>query len=612
MAGGYMGQFLLIDLTRGRAEPLAVETELREQFIGGKGFGAKLLFDLVPGRADPLGENNVLMFLPGPLTGTLAPAMRGCVVSKSPLTGTFVDSYFGGSFAQEIKYAGYDGLIFKGKAAEPVYVLIEDHRVSIRPAGHLWGKDTFATTHTIKAEAGETARVACIGPAGEKLVRFALINCEYNRHAGRGGCGAVMGAKNLKAIAIIGTRGVTVHDPLAFKEAVNRAREELQKSVAIEAFTVDGTPGSIPFADEEGLLPAFNYREGSFSGATALDAATQRRRLWLRQAACLSCPIACGKIGVIRRGGYTGTITDVVEYETAAMLGANLGIANTEAVAYLARRCDALGLDGMSAGGVIGFVMEAAGRGQLDASQFNEELPAFGDAKGAIRLLEEIAWRQTPLGNLLAEGVRRAAAALGPAAEAYAVHVKGLETPAWGPRGAPGMALAYLTGDRGGCHQRAFPILYEVGGESWQGQKVERLGLEGKAALVIWLQNYLAGLDTLVKCDFAQYGISGTTYAYLLSAATGCTYTEADLYLVGERIWNLTRLFNYREGFRRADDRLPRRFLEEPLPNGPAAGHHLRPADCEAMLDDYYALRGWDATGQPTAATLARLNLQAP
>lgn len=610
MVYGYAGKLLFIDLSTGSIETSELDSSLREMFLGGKGFGAKLLWDLVSPGTEPFSEGNVLMFFTGPLTGTMAPSMRGCVATKSPLTGAFADSYFGGFFAPEIKYAGYDGIIVRGKAAQPVYILVDGSKVEIRSAQHLWGLTTFETFWTLKREIGaeKDPKIACIGPAGEKLVRFALISCEYNRHAGRCGCGAVMGSKNLKAIAVIGKQGVSVKDAAGFKEGVNQALQELKNSPYIEAFYMDGTPGSIPFANDEGLLPVANYQKGTFEGAKNLDNEAQKKRIWLRNTACFACPIACSKIGVIRTGKYRGTVVDVVEYESAAMMGTNLGLDRLEDVAYLVYLCDALGLDSMSTGGVIGFFLETVERG-LITNKNNSW--GFGKSEAVEELIKQIAYRSTETGDLLAEGVRRAAEAINRGAEEWAVHVKGLESPAWGPRGAPGMGLAYMTGDRGGCHQRAFPVLYEVGGEKWRGRKFSRLSIDGKPQLVMELQNYLAGLDTLVKCDFGAYGISADTYARLVRAATGQELGPGDLEVIGERIWNLTRLFNYREGVKSQDDTLPVRFQKEPLPDGPAAGHCLRPSECEKMLQEYYRLRGWDEEGKPLPSILRRLGLTA-
>jgi len=606
--GGLSARILQVDLTSGNTSCEVLGEDLLNSYVGGKGLGARLLYDLVPPESDPLGPGNVLMFLAGPLTGTVAPSMRGCVVSKSPLTGTFCDSYHGGSFAQELRYAGYYGLLVRGKAPGPVCIVIEDGRVTVTDARGLWGMDTFETNSAVKAMLGDDSfRVACIGPAGENGVRFAMVSCEYNRHAGRGGLGAVMGSKLLKAVAIKGTQRVGASRPGAFMEAVRQAWREIAGSGNARAFRVDGTPGSVPYANAEGLLPFRNYREGTFPGVRGIDQEAQREAIWLRDTACAFCPIACGKVGVIRKGPGRGAVTDVVEYETAAMLGANLGISDIHHLAYAVRLCDGLGLDGMSTGGVIGFAMEAEEKGLLPGALARPGL-AFGDARGTLDLIQDIARRRTPLGDLLAQGVMRAAEEVG--LGDMAVHVKGLECPAWGPRGAPGMGLALMTADRGGCHQRAFPITYEVGGEEYRGKTLERLSLEGKAALVAGLQDYLAALDTLVKCDFAQYSVSEATYRAMLSSVTGQDWTGEDLLRLGERVWNVTRLFNVANGFGREQDSLPRRFSEEPLPGGPAQGHRITRQDQAAMLDEYYEVRGWDPQGRPLETTLDRLGIR--
>jgi aldehyde:ferredoxin oxidoreductase len=604
---GYMGRLLAVDLGTGEARTVALPDWLPAVFVGGKGFGAKLLYDLLPPGEDPFSPRNPLMFLTGPLTGTLAPAMRACVVTKSPLTDTFLDSYFGGHFGQEVKYAGYDGLIITGRAPEPVYLWIDDDTVELHPCPEMWGLDTFRTSAKIKEALGDSSvRVACIGPAGENRVRYALISCEHNRQAGRGGAGAVMGSKNLKAIAIRGHRVVRVRDLQRFREAVARAVSELRKSETVQALTEVGTPGSIPFANELGLLPCRNFTDGSFEGADAIGDQGQSRHLWLRNVACSACPVACGKLGRVRTGRYRGTPTDV-EYESAALLGSNLGIGDARALGYLCHLCDALGLDSMSAGGVVGFAMEAASRGLLQPDRPEPPLD-FGNVEAAAGLIEDIAHRRGALADLLAEGVRRAAAELKEAAP-LAMHIKGLECPAWGPRGAPGIALALMTADRGGCHQRALPLDYEFGGAEWRGRPVGQLALEGKAGLICHLQNHLAGLDTLVKCDFGNFGITPETYAALFNTATGGDWTGADIAAVGERIWNLVRVFNLREGLDPATDTLPRRFVTEPLPSGPSRGHRFAPEDLEFLRSDYYRERGWDSQGRPTPAKLRALGL---
>lgn len=605
----YMGKLLLVDLNLKTAEEFKLDRRLVELFVGGKGLGAKLLFDLLPPECEPLSPDNILMFLAGPLTGTLAPATRGCVVTKSPLTGTFTDSYFGGHFAPEIRYAGYEGIVISGRAENPCYLWVDNGRVEIKNAEHLWGLDTFTANKKIKEELKDrSVKVACIGPAGEKEVPFALINCEYNRHAGRGGTGAVMGSKQLKAIALRGKNIISVADEGAFQAAVDRAYRELKDEPTIKSFTLDGTAGSIDFANEAFLLPTRNYYDGVFDGADGLNAQAQRKSFWLRDTACMGCPIACGKVGRIREGRHRGLVSDVVEYEVAAMMGSNLEISDIRDVAYLAKKCDSLGLDGISAGGVIGFAIEAFEKGLIPVEDTGGRTLKFNDLSTADYLLGIIAARKEGLGDILSGGVKKASEAIGGNSCDFAVHVKGLESPAWGPRTVPGMGLALATADRGGCHQRAFPILYEVDG-IWEGKSVARLGLKGKGGIVAHLQNYLAALDTLVKCDFAQYGIKGETYCQLLSAATGKQWNMNNLLTLGERIWNLIRLFNIREGFGRSDDVLPARFMKEPLPSGPYKGSLISSQDLDILLDEYYEVRGWDNEGKPSDIKLQELEL---
>ncbi len=602
----YMGKLLYVDLTSETITDIPLDPQLADYYVGGKGFGAKILYDLLPANCEPLSPQNILMFLPGPLTGTLAPAMRGCVVTKSPLTGTFADSYFGGHFAQEIRFSGYDGFIITGAAPEPSYLWIDDGKVEICSAAEIWGLDTFSTVEKIRVKLGDVSvKTACIGPAGEKMVSFALINCEYNRHAGRAGTGAVMGSKNLKALVLRGSKAVTVADPANFGEAVDQAYLEVDEDETAAGFNTYGTPASIDFANAEQLLPTKNYYNGSFEGAAGLNAEAQSEHFWLRNVACAGCPIACGKVGMIKKGRRKGLITDVVEYETAAMIGSNLGISDVREVAYLVKKCDALGLDGMSAGGVAGFAIEAYQKGIITKDDTGGQELKFGDSASVEYLLDNITSREG-LGNLLARGVKFASEEMGKGTDAYAVHIKGLESPAWGPRSVPGMALALATADRGGCHQRAFPILYEVGGE-WNGEAVDRDTLKGKGEIVAHLQNYLAALDTLVKCDFAAYSIKDSTYCQMLEAATGNQWNVDKLMQLGERVWNQVKLFNLREGFSRTDDTLPRRFTEEPLPAGPQEGKKITLNDLDQLLDEYYQVRGWGNSGEPSPEKLKEL-----
>ena len=609
MPKAYMGQFLCIDLSSSTSWTIPLPSSLASSLIGGKGFGAKILADLLPQEGDPFGPKNPLMVMTGPLTGTSAPSMRGCVVTKSPLTGTFLDSYFGGTFSPEVKYAGYDGLIITGTASEPVYVWIDDHKVEIRSAAHLWGQDSLEANALIKQDLGdETVKILSIGQAGEQQVLFSLINCEYNRQAGRGGAGAVMGSKNLKAVVVRGSKTIEIHDPQAFRAAVAQANADLEQSEDVQGLKATGTAMAIDFANETGLLPTRNFQDGTYEKASNLGDTGQAKHLWLNSAACMGCPIRCSKMGAVRTGTYAGTITDIVEYESAALMGSNLDISDIRAVAHLVKLCDRFGMDSMSTGGVIGFAMEAGEKGLLESPE--GITLEFGNVQAAQYLIESIAFQNNELGRLLGRGVKRAAAALGGDASHFAQHVKGLESPAWGPRGAPGTGLAFMTADRGGCHQRGLPAPLEVTEGEWEGKPVKALALEGKADMLIQMQNYLAGTDTLVKCDFGGFGIQPQTYADMLNAATGQTFSADIFDQVGERIWTMTRMFNLREGLDPASDTLPRRFVQEPLPSGPYKGHHITAEDMATLKADYYRLRGWDDQGRPSQETCTKLGLE--
>ncbi len=608
MATSYMGKLLWIDLSAQRFRVTQTPEDLQITFVGGKGFGAKLLYDLTPAGLNTFSPQCPLMFFPGPLTATAAPSMRACVVTKSPLTGTFLDSYFGGRFGPEIKYAGYDGIIITGQAESPVYLWIHDDTVEFRSAEGIWGNGALAANDAIKNDLGEPEAMAVtIGQGGENRVRFALISCEYNRQAGRGGAGAVMGAKNLKGVAVKGSQVVKIHDLPAFKEACRQANAAISESEVCRTLTYGGTSTSIPWASEAGVLPYRNYSEQVDPKADKLGDEAQYKHLFLGKAACFGCPIRCSQMGAVRTGKYAHLITDIVEYESAALIGSNLDIHDIRAVAHLVKLCDEYGIDSMSAGGVIGFAFEATQKGIIKAPD-GIRLD-FGSVEGAEYLIRSMALQEDELGRLLSQGVKHASEILGHDTEAYAMHVKGLESPAWGPRGTPGMGLAYMTADRGGCHQRGFMIGYEVGGEEYNGRPVEAHTVVGKAEILKGEQDYLAGTDALVKCDFGAFGIPPEIYARLFTAATG-RYVNAGFFSeLGERIWNQTRLFNLREGFRPEDDRLPRRFVEETLPSGPHKGQRISEEDMATMRADYYRVRGWDEQGRPTEETLERLGL---
>ena len=594
--GDRFGRLLLVDLSRQSHEVLEVGEEVIRAFLGGKGLGAYLLYKLLKPKADPLGPENLLMFLTGPLTGTGYPtAGRVVVVTKSPLTGLFLDSYAGGWFGPELRRLGYDGLIITGRAEEPTYLWLSEEGPELRDASHIWGQPSGRAVELVRDETDGRAHVAAIGPAGENLVRFAAIVFDRDEDpwrsgvAGRGGAGAVMGSKLLKAIAIQARRGrVPVRDQEAFRELLGRLYEKMKESPFYYIRRAVGTSYWLEPMNRLGFLPTRNFTSGFIEDHYRLTGSYLRAHV-RKDTACPYCPMGCGKVVEAPEGAVK------VEYEILAMMGANDGIRDALEVARSVKLATELGLDGISAGVVVGFAMEAGQRGLL------EDVPGFGDAKGQRELLRRIAYREG-VGDLLAEGVRRAAERLGPEAEELAVHVKGLELPGYDPRASWGMALAYATADRGGCHQRAWTVRAEVDG------RLRRFSTEGLAEFVKAVQDERAAAFSLIVCDFAPLGVED--FIAGLRAVAGLEYSMEEYLRVGERIWNLTRLLNIREaGTSRADDTLPPRVFEEPLPMPDDREARIGREMLASLLDEYYALRGWDEQGRPTPEKLEELGL---
>lgn len=610
MLGGYTGKILWVNLTNGKAVEKELTTSFAKKFLGGKGFGAKVLLDTLKPGINPLDPENVLIFVTGPLTGTMMPtSSKFGVIFKSPLTNTFSDSYCGGHLALELKYAGYDAIVVYGKAKKPVYIWIDDARIELKDANHLWGKDTLETERMIKEELRDSKiEIACIGPAGEKLVRFACICHRVFRHAGRGGAGAVMGSKNLKAIAVRGTREVRVANTEEFIKCVDSIYEVMKKDPQVrlewEGYLRYGTPGLVDIINMAGIFPTENFQHGVFKDANKIDAEFMVKNLVIKNSACFGCPIQCAKLSFIKTGRYAGTFLIGPEYETICLLGSCCGINNLNIIVKANELCDRLGLDTISCGNVIAFGMECYEKGIITEKLAGGLNLRFGNEEALLEIIKKIAKREG-LGDLLADGVERASRKLGGGSKRFAMHVKGLEIPAYDPRGALGMGLAYATSDRGACHLRAIYVLFdEIGGT------IDRYSTKGKAERVKENQDSFAVLDSLILCKFINaVGIGMDWYAKILSATTGKKVDDKDLYLVGERIYNLTRIFNVREGFTKQNDTLPQRLLQETLPSGPAKGHLIKERDLDEMLDDYYRLRGWDREGKPTKQKLEELGL---
>ncbi len=611
MNKGYVGKILDIDLSSKKVEIIPLEPEEAKKFIGGKGLGAVLLFESMKAGTHPLAPEAQLLFVTGPLTGTYCPSTRTVVIGKSPLSGTYCDSYVGGHFGPELKYAGYDVVSLRGKCDKPSYVLIEDGKVEFRHADHLWGLDTAQTDEVIKKEVGHDIHIATIGPAGERLVKYSLISVDVHRQAARGGLGAVLGSKNLKAIAVKGNGAILIDQPDRFMKIAKKIKSEILSpdNAGMATLRRIGTGRSTLFSSNQDLYPTRNFQTGTFPEVEKISGETMRKKFWVKDKACFGCPINCSKIGFVRSGKYKGTVVEGIEYETSTLLGANLEISDLGLIAAANELCDRLGLDTLSAGNVIGFVMECFERGIVDEKDLDGLRLEFNNGEAVLEMLRKIAFREG-IGDLMSRGVREVARAFGKGTEKFAMEVKGLEFPGWEVRSSPGMGLAYATAERGADHERAFPIAYEVRGtRTPDGRTLDRYGVEGKAFVTKYDQDMNAFFYSVALCDMVIGAVGQGRCVDLLNAATGWEMDSEEVPVVGERIWNMVRLFNVREGFSRKEDALPERIFRDPLTTGVAAGKTIDRQDFEKMLDEYYEIRGWDGNGIPIQEKCQELGL---
>ena len=614
LRGGYTGKVLRINLTDQSSKAEVLPLEIAKDFIGGAGFGIKYLYDEVKADADPLGPDNKVIFAPGPFSGTTIPcASRMAIVSKSPLTGVVGNSLTGGHFPVEIKFAGYDALIIEGKANEATYIWIKDGDVKFRSAKKLWGMKTIDTQQIIKNELyDQNVRIACIGPAGENLSKMACVINEV-RAAGRKGLGAVMGSKNLKAIAIRGSGKVSIADEDKLKTARGVLTKAMKESPALyPKFSKSGTGLGVVGMSDRGIFPAKNFTAtGEFLPVEQFGPEAQKLRNMGRES-CYGCPVGCSQLKLARTGPYAGTLTEGPEYETFFAFGGQTGVDNIDAVIAADRLADELGLDTISAGGAIGFAMELYEKGILSKVDTGGLDLKFGNDEAMMTLLRQMAFREG-LGGLLTDGVRAAAAKIGKGSEKYAMHVKGLELPGYDVRGSKAQGLNYATAYTGADHNRGYA--FQEIKRSTVPYEVDRFSIERKGELTKWNQDVrTATCDAPTMCafllDLVVAPIATQNTADLMEAVTGLSYTPEEIQRVGERINNLARVFNVKAGFTRADDKLPDRLMTEPLKEGASKGHVISKDDLNAMLDEYYRVREWDIkTGIPTKEKLLELGL---
>ena len=604
-----MGKILRVDLTRRtvKAEPL--DEQAARAFIGGSGYGTKVVHDEVPGHTDPLGPENKLVFMTGPLTGTAFPTTtRYEVCTKSPLTNTWLATSSAGWWARDFKLAGFDGLIVEGKADSPVYLWIKDGHAEIRDASALCVLDSDQTQEAIRAELGDQGiKISCIGPAGEKQILLGCVMNDEQRAAGRGGAGAVMGSKNLKAVAVRGTGKVPVADEAGVKEAAKNVRAALKHHPVVSQFTPYGTASLLEHSWATGDTPNKNWARGEWpEGCAALNGRTMAETILVPHAACQGCFIRCARWIKIDDGRFAMEGPGP-EYETLAAFGTMLMNDDLASVCWANDLCNRYGVDTISTGSAIAFAMEAYEKGVISREEAGCDL-TWGNVDAIIEMTEQIC-QGRGLGALLGQGTKRAAEALGRGTEDYAVHVKGMEVAYHDSRAFTSMVPVYATGTRGACHMHGAAFVMEMGAPrpdtGLPVGEIDRFSREGKAILAVLAQDKASVVDSLTLCMICSDGMIYADMAAALQAVTGEPWDSARVGKCGERITTLQRVYSMKCGMTASDDRLPRRLLEA-VPDGSHAGQK---PDLAYMLADYYRERGWDEKGRPTAEKLAELGL---
>jgi aldehyde:ferredoxin oxidoreductase len=588
---GWCEKILDVDLNTLTYKTYPLDMDMARLFIGGRGLGARLLWDLVGPEVEPLSSENVLIFTAGPLTATgYQTSNRFSVSTKSPLTGTVLDANSGGFWGMQFKKAGYDVMIVRGKADKPVWIEIKNGEINFHDASQLWGMRVFAVTEKL-GQNNNRRNVLCIGPAGENLSHIAAIMNDRERALARGGAGAVMGSKNLKAIVIEGRERPEIEDRDRFKFMLYETRKLLAASpLTSQALPEFGTVVLMNIMNNIGALATRNHQQTQFEGAEAISGEELTDNYLVKNSSCWACPIGCTRISRTEKVEGEGP-----EFESTWAFGAQCGIDDLPAIIEANSLCNDLGLDTISAGSTIACSMELSEKGYLDSDL------RFGRADLLARCVEDMAYRRD-LGAEMSAGSLRLATKFGH--PELSMSVKGLEMPAYDPRGMQGQGLLYATSNRGGCHMRGNMVGPEVLGLP---KLIDRFQVQGKASFVVLHQNISAAIDSLVLCKFTNMGVAEEYFARVLSAVTGIPFATGDLIRVGERVWNLERLYNLREGFTSQDDTLPTRLLTEAPTDGPSKGWVVQ---LEPMLKEYYRGRGWDKNGVPTPKKLAELELE--
>ncbi|NJE25386.1 aldehyde ferredoxin oxidoreductase [Thermococcus sp. MV5] len=599
---GNWGKYIRVNLSTGEIKVETWDEEIAKKWLGSRGLGIYLLLKEMDPTVDPLSPDNKLIIAAGPLSGTSAPTGgRYNVITKSPLTGYITFANSGGYFGAELKKAGYDAVVIEGASEKPVYLYINDDHIELKDASHLWGKTTGETESIIRKELDDkNIRIAEIGPAGENLVKFAAVMNDEHRAAGRGGPGAVMGSKKLKAIAVKGTKTVPIADKEKFmqvvREKVNKIRNDPVGGGGLPKF---GTSVLVNIINENGLYPHKNFQTGVFEYAYEQSGEAMVAKYLIRNKPCFACPIGCARVNKLPTVGET----EGPEYESIWALGSNMGINDLATIIEANHMCDEFGLDTISTGGTLATAMELYEKGLIKDEDLGEAPPfRFGNTEVLHYYIEKISKREG-FGDKLAEGGYRLAEMYN--GTEYFMGVKKMELPAYDPRGAEGHGLGYATNNRGGCHIKNYMISPEILGYPYKMDPHD-IGDE-KVKMLIIFQHLTAVIDAAGLCLFTTFGLGADDYTDLLNAGLGWDFSTDDYLKIGERIWNAERLFNLKAGLDPArDDTLPKRFLEEPMPEGPNKGHTVR---LKEMLPRYYALRGWSEDGKIPEEKLKELDL---
>jgi aldehyde:ferredoxin oxidoreductase len=616
MPGGYMGKVLRVDLNSKKVKTEHYDETTLRKYVGGSGLGAKILYEETDKNTDPLGENNPLIFMTGPMTGTNSVASgRSSIIAKSPLTNIWGESSVGGRWGTNLKQAGYDGVIITGKSEKPVYIWINEEKVDIRKADHVWGKDTYEADGIIREETDRHISVASIGQAGEKTIRIAgiMVGGKEGRTAGRCGMGAVMGSKNLKAVVVNGSKHPVVSNKTKLMQAVKETVLKIKPLLPVVKSY--GTPMVLLPNEAAGDLPVKNWQLGGWKEkVNNISAQTIADTILVGNAYCAKCVIGCGRKVKVTKGPFAPVDGAGPEYQTLAMLGSNCLIDNVEAIAKGNELCNRYGIDTISTGSAIAFAMEAYEKGLIDKKDTGGISLEWGNPESMIGMIHQIGNKEY-LGELLGKGVKTAAETIGGEALLFSFHTKGLPLPAHDPRAAYGISVAYATSNRGGCHLQAYEHDFELDGPEGPGmpdlgftaKDIDRFKVSGKGVFVAKMQNAMCMFDTLCMCKFVTRG--GITVSQVLdwfNYITGWDVSFEEFIHTGESLYNLKRLYNVRCGISRKDDTLPDRIMTLAAEDGGRIGK-LPPLN--EMLDEYYEYRGWDEQGIPLPGTLSRLGI---